>query len=45
MDGFDPADSYGTCIVQVPDTGVLHQALAEGLRAAYGKVRWPAFPG
>lgn len=38
MDGFDPRDSYGTCGVRVPDTGALHKAFADGMRAKYGKV-------
>lgn len=38
MDGFEPADSYGSCIVQVPDVGVVHQAFVSGMRARYGKV-------
>lgn len=38
MDGFDPAESYGSCIVQVPDVGAVHTAFAAGLRARYGKV-------
>lgn len=42
--GFDPADSYGSCVIQVPDTGVLHSAFAEGLRAAYGKVPVAGIP-
>ncbi|WP_447007391.1 hypothetical protein ACRAKI_13380 [Saccharothrix isguenensis] len=41
---FDPADSYGSCVVLVPDTGVLHSAFAEGLRAAYGKVPLAGIP-
>ena len=38
MPGFDPADSYGSCLVLVPDVVGLHRAFAEGMRAAYGKV-------
>ena len=38
MAGFDPADSYGSCLLVTPDTGALHRAFAEGMRAAYGKV-------
>jgi hypothetical protein len=44
MPGFDPADSYGSCIVRVADTGVLHRSFAEGLRAAYGKVPVSGIP-
>ena len=38
MAGFDPAQSYGSCLLLTPDTGVLHRAFADGMRAAYGKV-------
>ncbi|MFJ1538051.1 VOC family protein [Micromonospora chalcea] len=38
MAGFDPADSYGSCLVLVDDLAVLHRAFADGMRAAYGKV-------
>ncbi|WP_291412604.1 hypothetical protein [Actinophytocola sp.] len=41
---FDPAASYGSCIVQVPDTGELHRAFVDGLRAAYGKVPLSGIP-
>lgn len=33
--GFDPADSYGSCLVTVPDIGAL---FAAGMRAAHGKL-------
>ncbi|MFC7533130.1 VOC family protein [Actinoplanes sp. GCM10030250] len=36
--GFDPADSYGSCIVLTSDTGQMYRAFAAGMRAAYGKV-------
>ncbi|BCJ62592.1 hypothetical protein Jiend_60140 [Micromonospora endophytica] len=36
--GFDPAQSYGSCIVLTSDTGQLYRAFAAGMRAAYGKV-------
>ncbi len=36
MDGFEPADSYGSVIIQVPDPDALYRSFAEGLRAAYG---------
>ena len=42
--GFDPAESYGSCIIQVPDTAVLHRAFADGLRAVYGKVPLSGIP-
>lgn len=38
MDGFVPADSYGSCLVGVPDAGVLYLAFREGLRSLYGTV-------
>jgi hypothetical protein len=44
IDGFVAADSYGTCVVQVPDTGVVHAAFAAGLRAHYGKVPLSGIP-
>jgi hypothetical protein len=36
--GFDPEQSYGSCLVLTADIGGLHQAFAAGMRAAYGKV-------
>lgn len=36
--GFVPADSYGSCLVVVDDTGEMHEAFAAGMRAAYGRV-------
>lgn len=44
IDGFAPAESYGSCIVLVPDVGALHQAFVAGLRAAYGKVPLAGIP-
>jgi hypothetical protein len=38
MPDFAPAESYGSCILQVPDTAALHRAFSDGLRAAYGRV-------
>ena len=38
MPGFDPEQSYGSCLVLTSDLGGLHQAFAAGMRAAYGKV-------
>jgi len=38
MAGFDPAQSYGSCLVLTRDIGELHRAFAAGMRAAYGKV-------
>ncbi|MEN3306865.1 MAG: hypothetical protein V7603_3067 [Micromonosporaceae bacterium] len=36
--GFDPEQSYGSCLVLTSDTGQLYQAFAAGMRVAYGKV-------
>lgn len=44
MSGFDPAESYGSCIIQVPDTAALHRVFADGLRALYGKVPLAGIP-
>ncbi|MET8351478.1 VOC family protein [Micromonospora sp. NPDC005206] len=38
MPGFDPEQSYGSCLVLTSDTGELYRAFAAGMRAAYGKV-------
>ncbi|WP_440100963.1 VOC family protein [Streptosporangium sp. H16] len=42
--GFNPEDSYGTCIITVPDTGALFSAFAEGMRSAYGKLLISGIP-
>ncbi|MEG9517475.1 hypothetical protein LZ318_27805 [Saccharopolyspora indica] len=44
MPGFRPEDSYGTCLVAVPDTGELFRAFAEGMRGAYGKILVSGIP-
>jgi catechol 2,3-dioxygenase-like lactoylglutathione lyase family enzyme len=44
MDNFNPADSYGTVIIVVPDPDALYQAFATGLRAAYKKLPTTGFP-
>ncbi|WP_433220842.1 VOC family protein [Dactylosporangium sp. CS-047395] len=36
--GFDPEQSYGSCLVITPDIEGLHRAFVSGMRAAYGKV-------
>jgi hypothetical protein len=36
--GFDPEQSYGSCLVLTADIDGLHRAFAAGMRAAYGKV-------
>ncbi|MEV0731413.1 VOC family protein [Polymorphospora sp. NPDC050346] len=38
MAGFDPEQSYGSCLVLTSDIEGLHRAFAAGMRAAYGKV-------
>ncbi|MBX3048197.1 MAG: VOC family protein [Anaerolineales bacterium] len=44
MDGFDPANSYGSVIVTVPDADALYQAFAAGLRQHYGKLPVQGIP-
>ncbi|MFD9948295.1 VOC family protein [Nonomuraea sp. NPDC059023] len=44
MPDFIPEDSYGSCVVVVPDTGELFGAFAEGMRAAYGKLLVSGIP-
>ncbi|GAA5057449.1 hypothetical protein HNP84_000495 [Thermocatellispora tengchongensis] len=44
MPDFNPEESYGTCIVLVPDTGELFRAFAAGMRAAYGKLLVSGIP-
>lgn len=44
MDGFEPENSYGSCIVSVPDTGALYRAFADGFRAARGKLPVAGIP-
>ncbi|MCB0127873.1 MAG: hypothetical protein KDE58_36660 [Caldilineaceae bacterium] len=44
MEGFNPADSYGSVIVVVPDPDALYQQFAAGLRAAYGKLPVAGIP-
>ncbi len=44
MDNFNPADSYGTVIIVVPDPDALYQAFAAGLRAAYPKLPTVGIP-
>jgi catechol 2,3-dioxygenase-like lactoylglutathione lyase family enzyme len=42
--GFNPADSYGSAIIVVPDVDALYHAFAAGLRKAYGKLPVAGFP-
>lgn len=44
MPDFDPDTSYGSCLVYVPDTGVLYEAFAAGMRAAHGKLLVAGIP-
>lgn len=44
IEGFDPAGSYGTAIVVVPDPDALYRAFAEGLRKAHGKLPVAGIP-
>ena len=44
MDGFNPADSYGSVIITVPDPDSLYQACASGLRKAHGKLLVSGIP-
>ncbi|GAA2904845.1 hypothetical protein GCM10010517_70980 [Streptosporangium fragile] len=41
---FNPEDSYGTCVVIVPDTGQLFEAFAAGMREAHGKLPVSGIP-
>jgi hypothetical protein len=44
MPDFNPEDSYGTCVVIVPDTGELFHAFAAAMRAAHGKLLVSGIP-
>ena len=44
IDGFDPAESYGSAIVAVPDPDALYAAFAAGLRQRYGKLPVAGIP-
>lgn len=44
IEGFNPADSYGSVIIAVPDPDGLYLAFAAGLRAAYGKLPVAGIP-
>jgi catechol 2,3-dioxygenase-like lactoylglutathione lyase family enzyme len=44
MEGFDPAQSYGSVIIAVPDPDELYHNFATGLRAAYGKLPIAGIP-
>ena len=44
IEGFNPADSYGTVIVAVPDPDSLYRDFAAGLRKTYGKLPVAGIP-
>ncbi|MFB9660017.1 VOC family protein [Glycomyces mayteni] len=44
VDDLDPENTYGTCIVIVPDTGALFDRFAEGMRAEHGKLLVSGIP-
>ncbi|WP_028478957.1 hypothetical protein [Nocardia sp. CNY236] len=44
IQGFEAADSYGTCLVIVPDTRELFESFAAGMRAAHGKLLLAGIP-
>ena len=44
IEGFDPADSYGTAIAVVPDPDGLYRDFAAGLRKAHGKLPVTGIP-
>ena len=44
IDGFDPADSYGSAIVAVPDPDNLYRDFAAGLRERHGKLPVTGIP-
>ena len=44
MDAFNPADSYGTVIIAVPDPDSLYHAFAAGLRKTFGKLPVAGIP-
>lgn len=44
MENFNPADSYGTTIIVVPDPDSLYQAFVAGLRESFGKLPAAGIP-
>jgi hypothetical protein len=44
MPDFRPEDSYGSCVVLVPDTGALFEAFAAGMRKTHGKLLVSGIP-
>jgi hypothetical protein len=41
---FNPEDSYGSCLVIVPDTAALYRSFAAGMREVYGKLLVSGIP-
>lgn len=41
---FDPEQSYGSCLVFVPDVGDIYRSFAAGMRTAYGKLLVSGIP-
>ena len=44
MKGYEPKDSYSTCLVLVPDLVALHQTFTNSLRAHFGKLPVAGIP-
>ncbi len=44
MPDFDPEQSYGSCLLLVPDTKALFERFAAGMRAAHGKLLLAGIP-
>ena len=44
MDGFIPANSYGSCLIGVPGIEALYATFRDGLRTLYGKVPTSGIP-
>lgn len=44
LPNFDPEQSYGSCLVYVPDIGALYRSFAERMRAAHGKLLVSGIP-
>lgn len=44
LKGYEPKDSYSTCLVLVPDLASLHQTFSANLRSQYGKLPVAGIP-
>ncbi|MDX8145951.1 VOC family protein [Lentzea sp. BCCO 10_0061] len=42
--GYEPAESYSSCLIQVEDPRELYEAFAHGMRAVYGQVLLTGIP-